>query len=151
MINKLHPELDESPLLDDKQKTRYQSCMGVLTWIMTSLRFDIAYAVSSLSRFQTNPRQGHLEAVLRIYGFLKKYPTRGIGIDSRPIEGQPESENITIDFGHQYTDVEEELDPRFPPALMGKIESTIFVDSDHGHDRRTGRSIIGFVGMFGST
>ena len=43
------------------------------------------------------------------------------------------------------------MDPRFPPALMGRIESTIFVDSDYGHNRRTGRSITGFVGLFGST
>ena len=56
-----------------------------------------------------------------------------------------------IDFGHQYEDCEEELDPNFPPALMGEIKTTVFVDSDHGHDKRTGRSITGFVGLFGST
>ena len=142
MISGSHPELDDSKLLDDNDKRKYQSCMGILTWINTSLRFDISYAVSSLSRFQTNPREGHMNAVMRIYGFLKKYPKRGIIIDHRPIEGQPEQEQVKIDFGQQYTDFEEELDPRFPPALMGEIEITVFGDSDHGRDQCTGISII---------
>ena len=89
--------------------------------------------------------------VMRIFGFLKKYPTRGIRIDHRPIEGRPEYQQAKIDFGHQYLEFKEELDPRFPPALMGEIESTIFIDSNHEHDKRTGRSITRFIGLFGST
>ena len=49
-----HPELDESPELLDEEQTKYQSCIGILQWIVTSGRFDIAYAVASLSQFNSN-------------------------------------------------------------------------------------------------
>ena len=81
MVAGSHPELDESPLLDEDRKRKYQSLMGILTWMNTSLRMDISYAVSSLSRFQSNPREGYLCDVMRIFVFLKKYPTRGIRIN----------------------------------------------------------------------
>ena len=58
---------------------------------------------------------------------------------------------MKIDSGHQYLDFKEELDPIFPLGNMGEIETTICIDSNHGHDRRTGRSITGFIGLFGST
>ena len=151
MVAKSHPELDETMFLDEEGKRKYQSLLGILTWIYSSLRMDISYSVNSLSRFQANPGEGHLKEVLRIFGFLKKYPERGIRIDHHPIEGQPDFVTTQIDFGHQYEDCEEELDPNFPPALMGEIKTTVFVDSDHGHDKRTGRSITEFVGLFGST
>ena len=151
MVAGSHPELDESELLDEKQKTKYQSMMGILTWINSSLRLDISYAVASLSRFQANPRKGHLADVTMIFGFLKKYPTRGIRIDSRPIEGIPKFKNIQIDFGHQYSDFTDELDPQFPSPAMDEIDTVMFVDSDHGHDKKTRCSITGFVGLFGST
>ena len=86
IITGSHPELGESEFLDEEQKRKYQSMMGILTWINTSLRLDISYTVSYLSRFQSNPRKGHMTSVIRIFGFLEKYPTRGIGIYHRPIE-----------------------------------------------------------------
>ena len=78
MITGSHPELDESEFLDEEQKRKYQSMMGILTWINTSLRLDISYSVFSVSSFQYNPQKGHMMNVLRIFGFLKKYLTRGI-------------------------------------------------------------------------
>ena len=38
--------------------------------------------MSSLARYQCNPREGHLAAVIKIFEYLKKYPKRGIVIDS---------------------------------------------------------------------
>ena len=56
-----HPELDKSPLLNEEGIRHYQSNVGICQWILTAGRFDIAYAVSSLSRFDHQPRQDHLE------------------------------------------------------------------------------------------
>ena len=56
-----HLELDESPLLNEEGIRHYQSDIGICQWILTDARFDIAYAVSSLSRFAHQQRQGHLE------------------------------------------------------------------------------------------
>ena len=66
-----HPELDDTPLLDETGITRYQSNIGICQWISTAGRFDITFAVSSLSRFSNKPREGHLKRTEKILGYLK--------------------------------------------------------------------------------
>jgi hypothetical protein len=58
---------------------------------------------------------------------------------------------VISDFGNQYTYFHEDIDPRFPPPLIEGLETTIFADSDHGHDKVTGRSITGLIAFLGST
>ena len=55
------------------------------------------------------------------------------------------------DFGSQYHYFREEIDPRFPKALVTEMDTNIFVDADHGHDKVTGRSITGMIAFVGST
>ena len=56
----LYPELDKSDMLNDKEQKYYQKILGVAQWIIPLGRFDICYAVASLSRFAAAPREGHL-------------------------------------------------------------------------------------------
>ena len=63
-----HPELDKSKHLDDDEHTKYQMLIGMLNWIVTIGRIDIAFAVSSLSRFIACPRQGHMGRALYVFG-----------------------------------------------------------------------------------
>ena len=44
-----HPELDETPLLPPEDISKYRSVMGSLNWILMLRRFDIAFALSTLS------------------------------------------------------------------------------------------------------
>ncbi|CAJ1939864.1 unnamed protein product [Cylindrotheca closterium] len=53
-----HPEEDKSDFLDDAGKRQYQMLVGMAQWAVTIGRMDIAYAVSSLSRFSSAPREG---------------------------------------------------------------------------------------------
>lgn len=75
-----HPEEDETPLLDNKYHRQYQSLIGMAQWLVTLGRIDICYAVSSLSRFCAAPREGHYKRVLRLWGYLKKYPDKAVAI-----------------------------------------------------------------------
>ena len=50
-----HPELDTSPLLDVDSIAKYRSLIGSLNWILTLGRFDIAYALSTMSRYNMAP------------------------------------------------------------------------------------------------
>ena len=68
-----HPELDTSPLLNEKDKSRYQSLIGMLQWIVTLGRFDIAGAVMTMSGFRVMPREAHLHHAHHIFGYLRKY------------------------------------------------------------------------------
>ena len=55
------------------------------------------------------------------------------------------------DFGNQYAYFRESIDPRFPPPIMSELSLTVFSDSDHAHDKKTGRSITGIIAFLGST
>ena len=64
--------------------------------------------MSSLARYQCNPREGHLAAVIKIFGYLKKYPKRGIMINfSKPMHINL-MEVAKPDFGNQYCDLNED-------------------------------------------
>ena len=68
-----HPEIDDSPLLDGDGIAKYQSLIGTLQWTITLGRFDVATAVMTMSGFRAAPREGHLERVKRICGYLTKF------------------------------------------------------------------------------
>ena len=51
----------ESEILSDDEHRKFQMLLGMLNWIVSIGRFDVAYATASLSRFSACPRKGHLE------------------------------------------------------------------------------------------
>ena len=66
-----HPELDDSPLINAELQNRYQSMVGSLNCVITLGRFDIQFSVTTMARYSHAPREGHLKAVIRIFGYLK--------------------------------------------------------------------------------
>ena len=53
----LKPELDESPHCTIDEHRLYQQLIGISQWLITCGRLDLCFAVSSLSRFSSAPRQ----------------------------------------------------------------------------------------------
>jgi hypothetical protein len=50
----------------------YASYIGILQWWATELgRIDLAHSVALLSRFRCAPREGHMDTVLRVFGYVK--------------------------------------------------------------------------------
>ena len=78
MSTSYSPELDGSPELNDDDRTYYQELIGVLRWATELGRVDILHEISLLSQYQACSREGHMEQVMRIFGFLKRWPTRSI-------------------------------------------------------------------------
>ena len=68
-----HPELDTTPFLDEEGKDTYQSLIRCRQWNIFIGRFDMQSAMMSMSRYCTAPREGHLERVKRIYGYLRRF------------------------------------------------------------------------------
>jgi hypothetical protein len=58
---------------EDAQASYYAGLIGVLRWCIELGRIDIMIEVSLLSRFLANPREGHLQQALHIFGYLKKH------------------------------------------------------------------------------
>jgi len=56
----------------------YASAIGCLMYLMQCTRPDIAFAVSKMSRFTSNPNDEHWKAITRIFGYLLK--TKNLGL-----------------------------------------------------------------------
>jgi hypothetical protein len=72
-----HPELDTSDPLDEAGTRQYQKIIGIGQWLVVAGRFDINYAISSLSRYAAAPRKGHLAMAEDILGYLKNTQIMG--------------------------------------------------------------------------
>jgi hypothetical protein len=65
---------DDSP---DVDQSSYRSMIGSLLYITTS-HPDIMHVVGMVGRFQSAPKQSHLQAVKRIFRYLKETMTYGL-------------------------------------------------------------------------
>ena len=81
MAKEYHPEEDSTPLLDSQGISKYRSLIGTANWVVTLGRFDIDYAVNTMSRYNNAPREVHLKAVMRSFGYIDKYPNGRIIIN----------------------------------------------------------------------
>ena len=61
-----------------QEMTSYQSAVGSLMYAMLGSRPDIAYAVSRVSQYSTNPNRSHWTAVKRIFRYLAGTLERGL-------------------------------------------------------------------------
>jgi Reverse transcriptase (RNA-dependent DNA polymerase) len=150
-----HPETDDTTLLSDDEHRKYQMLIGMLNWVVTIGRFDVAHATMSLSRFSASPRKGHLERALKVFGYLKRRPNRRIAVDSSdPIfngfEDEFAKDYVTI-LGEDYPEATEEVDQNLPTPLVDEMTISAFVDSDHAHDKVTRRSVTGLIIFVGRT
>jgi len=61
-----------------KFRTEYQSKVGSLNFASNQTRPDTAFATGYVARYASNPNQTHMDAVDRIFAYLKNDPGKGI-------------------------------------------------------------------------
>jgi hypothetical protein len=146
MEDKYHPETDESELLSPDRISMYRGLIGSANWIITLGRCDIYYADNTLSRFSMAPREGHYEAMIRVFGYLKCCPNGQILIDPHPAEALTTEEKILDrSWTECYPDAEEDIPPDMPEPLGKPATTACYVDADHAHDLVTRRSVTGIL------
>jgi hypothetical protein len=146
-----HPELDTSPLLDADGIKQYQSLIGILQWSITLGRFDIATAVMTMSGYRVAPRQGHLDRLKRICGYLLKMKHGFIRVRTEEPDYSdiPETE---YDWARSvYGDVKEQIPRDIPRPLGKRVVLTTYVDANLYHDMVTGRSVTGVLHYLNQT
>lgn len=142
-----HPELDDSMILNDRDHSIYRLLIGSAIWAITLGRFDILYAVKTLSRFSQTPRQGHLDRMIRVFGYLKFHATLGIHIHPTALVSIPKN---TEDFDNQqwkeqYPNAQEEIPSDAPIPLGRPVTLTVYVDASHANNLTNRRSTTGFI------
>ncbi|GJT67365.1 retrovirus-related pol polyprotein from transposon TNT 1-94 [Tanacetum coccineum] len=75
----------------------YSRIIGMLMYLMTGTRPDLAYAVSRLSRYTSNPSYGHWKAITRVLHYLRYSRDYGLHYDRHPavIEGYSDANWIS--------------------------------------------------------
>ena len=139
--------------MDEKEYNYFQHIIGVYQWLIVVGRFDLEYSVSSLSRFLAEAQKGRLDMDRKIFGYFKKYPKRGYVINLQPLTVYANCEKFQMKygFGNQYAYFSEDIDENFTEPLLDEFNIHVFVDSNHGHDKVTGRSIAGLFSVVVST
>lgn len=138
------PELDSTKELDDARITYYQGLIGILRWIVELGRIDITLPVCLMSSYLANPRAGHLEQVLHIFAYLKKYNHSSLVFDdTRPLFD--EERFAAADWSQYYPDAVEALPPNMPEPRGNPVTMTAYVDASHAGCRVTRRSHTGVL------
>ena len=106
----------------------------------------------SMSSFRAAPREGHLERLKRIYGYLKKFPDGAIRFRT----GVPEHEGTFSMPEHDwmysvYGECEEEVDENMPEPIGQVVRMTTFVDANLMHCKVTGKSATGILHLVNQT
>ena len=89
--------------------------------------------VSLMSAFLASPREGHLDAVLHIFGYLKTHPKRKVAFDS----DHPEIDERCFhqyDWYDFYRDVKEAIPSNAPEARGLPVSTHCFVDANLAGD-----------------
>ena len=138
------PELETSPELKSVGVQTYQEMIGMIRWAVELGRVDILLEASLMSTYMAMPREGHLQQLYRIFGFLKLNPNRKIAFDFQHPKID-EKRFKAYDWYDFYRDAKEAI-PADMPAPRGNVMSThCFVDASHGSDRATRRSQTGIL------
>jgi len=148
-----HLELDTTDIVDSDGRQIYWSSIGMLQWAATLGRIDIHHATMCMSRFRAEPRQGHLQAVAKMFGHLDNCRSASIkfrtGIpDCSEIEKE---QPVAFDWSHICGKVKEMTYPNLPKAKGKSVRASFFVDVNLGHDKVTGRSCCGIISMLNLT
>jgi hypothetical protein len=140
------PELDTSNELNETDAAYYQSLIGILRWMVEIGRVDICLEVSMMSSHLALPRDEHLQQVLHICGYLKKYYNTEMVYDpSDPVIDEQKFDRqdwASSEFG---SDLKEELPGNMPKGRGMGFVMRAMVDADHAADTTTRRSRTGFL------
>lgn len=138
------PELDISPELATEGHRYFQELIGVLRWACEISRLDILLEVALLSAYLASPREGHLEAALHVFGYLKHHPKRKIAFDPDHPHIR-ETRFIQHDWSDFYRDAAEAIPPNAPPPRGLPVSTHCFVDADNAGNTVTRRSQMGIL------
>ena len=136
-------ELDSSPELNVNLANYCQSQIGVLNWMVELGHVDIITETNKLASHMALPREGHLDAVFHVFGYLKnKHNSRMVFDPTYP------DIDMTVfkeqDWESFYGDVKEAVPLDMPEPRGKSVDLRMFVDSDHAGDKRERRSRTGF-------
>ena len=138
------PELETSPELKSDGIQTYQEMIGMIRWDVELGRVDVLLEASLMSTYMAMPREGHLQMLYRIFGYLKIHGDRKIAFDYRhpKVSEKRFKEYDWYDF---YRGAAEAIPSDMPPPRGNVMSTHCFVDASHGSDHVNWRSQTGIL------
>ena len=125
--------------------------IGALQWAVSLGRFDIHTAVMMMGSFRVAPREGHLQRLKRVYGYLRKYKHGAIRIRTG-IPDYSHLKDVEYDWMYSvYGNVKEQIPHDIPEPLGKPVVTTTFKDANLYHDMITGRAVTGILHLLNGT
>mmetsp|Transcript_11394 Transcript_11394/g.16562 ORF Transcript_11394/g.16562 Transcript_11394/m.16562 type:complete len:119 (+) Transcript_11394:1368-1724(+) len=117
MSNGYCPDIDITMNLGKEDESYFHSLIGFLRWIIELGRVDISVEVSMLSSHLVLPREGHLQELIHIFGYLKNNMNTKMVFD--PIEPEIDvNAFLRQDWSYSvYSSPGEELKEILPPNM----------------------------------
>ena len=143
MVVSYKPHSDSTCELKAEGHKFYQELIGMLRWAIELGRLDILYEVSTMSQYLACPREGHLEAVLRIFGYLKYNLKRKIAFDHR-YPRIDERRFVKYDWEEFYRGAKEKIPMNAPPPRGEPVSTHCFVDASFANASKR-RSQMGYL------
>lgn len=145
-----HPELDDSELLDKTGIEKYQSLLGSLHCAISLGCFDIVTAVMTMFSVHDAPRQGHLQQLYCICGYLAKMKHGTIRFHTH----EPDYSDLPTkeyDWSSVYGNMTETLPDDAPDPLGKQVVLTHYVDANLFHNALTGCLLTGILHVVNGT
>ena len=101
MLDGYHNDLDTSQLIVGDEISKYRMIIGFLNWDATLGRFEAYYVAYTMLRYHISPKQGHLDPVIGIFGYLKHYIKKNIIFDSEDTE-PPHGDKVEHNWSKLY-------------------------------------------------
>lgn len=144
MASGYRPEIDQTPELDERRATYYQGLIGILRWACELGRIDMLCEVGMLSSYLVNPREGHLDQVFHIFGYLKAHERSALLLDDHePLHDGAKFNNP--DWSEFYPDAAEAIPLNAPEERGLPVSMTCYCDADHAGCLVTRRSTTGVL------
>ena len=104
-----------------------------------------------MSRFRAASREGHLNRLKRIYGYLRKFKHGAIRVRTNLPDLSKVPDNEYGWLYSVYRKVREEIPHDVPIPLGKEIVTVTFVDANLYHDLITGRAVTGVLHLINGT
>jgi len=143
--NDYHLETDTTPLLSLDDCQLFASYIGILQWAVELARIDLTQAVSLMARFCNAPCEGHMVAVLRMFGYIKGHLNAKVVFDPAYRDWTTREWHDDADWKEFYPDASEPISPRMPEPLGNEVQVNIYCDAAHATCLATRRSTTGIL------
>jgi hypothetical protein len=130
MTSNYQPEINVSGKLKITSICYFQELIGILRWAVKLGRINIATKVYLLSSHLALPREGHLQQVYHIVGYLKARPKRTLAFDPF-YPNIDESQFVKCDWHDFYRGAAEPIPGDAPEPHGNRVSTHCFVDANH--------------------